>query len=384
MKKGPLLLVFAVSLLLLAGCPGKGDHVIPSEEGASISVDTWVADVEGPNETLEEDAEEEDWAALALANNDTSYCLKLPANERDDCILPLSNDSLSNCLQLTAYENKILCLTHLAYATDNITICDLMGPDERQPCLEDLSPPCTFVLDADEKARCFAFAYQNYTLCRDDECLLDYAFEFSEEEACRLIESEPRMNGCLSATKHRDMCKDLEGSNKDLCYYIYALGDGSPRMCYYINGKYETEMALQCFTHFAIEDLNPSLCSAVLVTNRWACYTDYAIETGDKGGCYAIDTRAEASREDCFEQYAYAYDDLLSCNEIETPYVRQICYSALIFDPEEITLAECNGITLPEWKDKCFQELARQEDSQTYCNYIVSQTVKDNCILMLH
>ncbi len=385
MKKASLFIVFAVSFLLLAGCPGKGGQVIPSEEGAIIDVDAWVADVEetpGFNETAEEATE--DWVSLALINNDTSYCLKLPANERDECVLPLSNYSLPNCLQLVSYESKAVCLDHLAHASGNISICDLMGSEGRQACVESLSPACTFVLEANEKSRCMAFEYQNYTYCRNDECFLDYAFEFYEEEACRLIESEPRMNGCLSATKHKDMCKELDGSNKDLCYYIYALGDNNPRQCYYINGHYESQIAVECFTHFAIANGDVSLCSALLVTNSWGCYIDYAIETGDKGGCYAIDQRAPASREDCFEQFAYAHDDLLACTEIGTMYVRQICYSALIFDAQEITLAECNGITLPEWKDKCFQELARQENSITYCNYITGQTVKDNCILIFY
>jgi hypothetical protein len=382
MKGAWFLMAFAFSLLLLAGCPGGDGNVIPSEEGAIINVDNWVAEVEG-NESANGTAQG-DWAALALSENDTSYCLKLPSNERDACILPLSNDSLPNCLQLIEYGNRIGCLTHLAYSTGDSSICDLMAAEERQPCIEDLSPPCTFVLNSAERSRCMAFAYMNYTLCRDDECFLDYAFEFEEEEACRFIENEPRMDGCLSATKHKDFCKGLDGSNKDLCYYIYALGDGSPRQCYYINGNFDTEIASECFTHFAIEDDNPALCSSLLVTKQWPCYTAYALETGKKEGCYAIDERAPTSRSSCFEQYAYEYDDLLACNEIEEIFVRGICYSALIFDPVEITPAECNGITLPEWKDKCFQELARQENSITYCNYITSQAVKDNCILIFY
>ncbi|MBN2121851.1 hypothetical protein JW721_02235 [Candidatus Micrarchaeota archaeon] len=380
-------ILLAFPLLLFPGCLGGGDDVSPSEEGPSISVDNWIAEVEASNAsgTGEEAVEAgEDWAALALAENDPSYCLKLPASERDACVLPLSNDSLPNCLQLVSYELKEGCLEHLAYETENISICDLMVDEARALCVEALSPPCTFVLETEEKARCMAFEYQNYSYCRSDQCFLDYAFNFYNKEACAFIDSEPKMEGCTSALTYKDGCRELEGSNKELCYYIYALGDKTPRFCYYIDGKYDSEIAFECFTHYAIENGEPSLCSALLVTRQWECYTDYALESGDKGGCYAIDTRAPTSREDCFEQYAYAYDDLLACNEIETLYVRQICYSALIFGSGDLSFAECNGITLPEWKDKCFQELAKQEDTLTYCNYIKSQAVKDNCIAFFY
>lgn len=379
MNRALLFAAIMISLFLIAGCPGEEKTPIPSEEEPTISVGGWVAEVEP--------SEEEEKTLLietALEEEDTSYCFKLPANERDDCIFPLSNDSLSNCIQMIKYDNKRGCLFYHAYKDEDMSICDLMSEEDKAECIEYLSPPCTFVLDPEEKGRCLAFEYKNYTYCEDEECYLDYAFENKDAGACEMLEYAKR-EGCLSSLDHTDHCKDLEEqSYKYQCYYIYALGNDNPTYCYYINGLYDTAIAYQCFTHFAVQDDNPALCEAVVVLNRWDCYTDYAIETGNKEGCYAIDTRAPVSREDCFRDYAYAYDDLASCNEIETEYVRQICYSALIFSAEELTMIECNSIILPEWKDKCYQELAKLENEKTFCNYIESIAVKENCLLMFN
>ena len=371
-----LLIAVAFLLFIFPGCPGDGENTIPSKESPDISVGGWVAEVEPTEEEEKQQAIES-----ALEEHDASYCFQLPANERDECILPLSNDSLSNCLKLIKYENKRQCLFHHAYSQEDISICDLMNSEDRQECLEHLSPPCTFVLDSTEKGRCLAFEYGNYSYCKDEDCYLDYAFEFQEEGACMMLPSGKK-EGCLSAINHQDQCGDLDLSHKHLCYYIYALGDDSPRNCYYIDGNFDSEIAYQCFTHFAVEKDNPSLCEPILVTKRWSCYTEYALETGNKDGCYAIDTLASASREDCFKEYAYAYDDLSSCNEIGTEYVRQICYSALIFSAETLTMSECNSVLLPEWKDKCYQELAYLEGSEKYCNYIDGEATKTNCLLM--
>ena len=379
MNRALMFAAVMISLFLIAGCPGGEETPIPSEEEPTISVGGWVAEVEP--------SEEEEKAELiesALEERDTSYCLKLPANERDACILPLSNDSLSTCIQLITYENKRDCLFYHAYKDEDMSICDLMSEEDKAECIEHLSPPCTFVLDTEEKGRCLAFEYQNYTYCKDEQCYMDYAFEFRDKGACEMLEYAKR-EGCLSSLDYDDRCRDLEEqSYKYQCYYIFALGEGNPTNCYNINGNFGSEIAYQCFTHFAIAYDNPALCEAILVTKRWDCYTEYALETGNKQGCYSIDTRAPVSRENCFNSYAYAYDDLASCNEIGTEYVRQICYSALIFSAVELTPAECNGIILPEWKDKCYQELAKLEDDKTYCNYIESIAVQENCLMMFH
>lgn len=374
MNRAGLFVIMAFAFLIIAGCPSRQDAVIPSEEGADINVGGWSADVEG------EPAAEE-WVEQALNESDPAYCLKLPANERDDCILPISNDSLSNCLQIVEYGKRRQCLFHHAYESGNISICDLMDGLDSEECIEELSPPCTFVLVENERGRCLAFAYMNYTYCRDDECFMDYAFAFGDREACSRMNSSAKAEGCRSAVSHTDGCKELEGSYKHLCYYIYALGEDNPTRCYYIDGSYDSQIAYDCFLHFAVEDDNPSLCSAVHLSKEWECYTAYALQSGNKEGCYAIDTRAPESREDCFRDFAYEYGDLLSCNEIDSEYVREICYSALIFgDDASLSFGECNGIFVPQWKDKCFQRLAELEEDILYCNYVEGAGVKANCL----
>ena len=377
MSKVMLFVALTFSFFLISGCIGgdEGTPTIPSEEAPSISVGGWVADIE-PEESISEEA----WAAAAIEERDTAYCLKLPAYERDECIIPLSNDSLSNCIQLIQYQNKRECLFYHAYETEDVSICDLMSSEDTAICLEELSPPCTFVLEPVAKGRCLAFEYQNYTYCKDEDCYLDYAMEYRSTGACEKL-PYAKAQGCISGLTYIDYCKtDAEElSYSHQCYQYFAMVSSNPAYCYNINGNFGSAIAYECFTYFAIKDDNPSLCSALLITNQWGCLSDYAIETGNKEGCYMIDNLASFSKENCFKDYAYAYDDLSACNEIGTEYVRQICYSALIFSAKSLEMSECNSILLPEWKDKCYQEYARLENNVVYCNYIESSAVKLNC-----
>jgi|GEM_PF-818672 len=383
MNKLLLIALVSFSFLLLFGCPGKESEspapTTPSEEGPKITIGGYVAETE----PVEEVPVEEDWNAKALETRDTSYCFKLPTYERDGCVYPLSNDSLSNCLQLIQYEYKRECLFYHAYETENITLCDLMSDEDKAVCLEELSPPCAFVTEPVARGRCLAFEYQNYTYCEDEDCYLDFAMEYRDVGACEGL-PYAKAQGCKSGITYIDYCKGEanEVSYSHQCYQYYAIVSDNPSYCYNIKtkeNKYESEIAYECFTYFAIKDDNPDLCSAIIVTKQWDCLTDYALGTKNKEGCYLIDPLASFSRENCFKEFAYTYDDVSACNEIGTEYVRQICYSALIFTAETLEISECNSILLPEWRDKCYSEYARLEDDIVFCNYIESEAVKVNC-----
>ncbi|MEM4272326.1 MAG: hypothetical protein QXH30_01945 [Candidatus Bilamarchaeaceae archaeon] len=379
MKRYFALLLIAFSFLFLAGCLGKEEHPTPGKEAPVITeTGSWSAEVEQPeNETGP--AAPQDWAAQALLTKNPSYCLKLPPQEQDPCRISIANDSLEACRQVLNQQIREDCIIHHAYLRGDISLCDLAAGEKKVECIKKLSPPCTFIVEITEKARCYAFEYRNYTYCKDENCSLDYAFAFREEGACMMLSnSTGKMEGCLSALQFTDRCKNLPTSHKELCYYTYALGTNNPLFCYNIEND-QSKIAYQCFTHFAIANHNDALCQAIFVLDRWNCYMEYALTTGDKNGCYDIDVHAPDSREICFREYAYAHDDATACNEMTTEYMRQICFSSTIFGAHELTLQECSGIRLPEWQDKCFQELAKRTGEKTFCNYIGSETVKYNC-----
>ncbi len=383
MKKIFALLLIAVSFLLLAGCPGKEERPAPGKEAPIIEeTGSWSAQVEpntSGNATGAEPAQ--DWAAQALATKDPSYCLKLAPAEQDSCRIPIANDSLEACRGVVDQPTREGCLLHHAYALKDISICDLISGQKGQDCIETLSPPCTFITEYVEKARCYAFEYKNYTYCQDENCTLDYAFQFQDQGACLMLtNSTGKMEGCLSALAHSDRCLNLSGSTQELCYYTYAVGSNNTDFCYNVlQSNSQSNIAYLCFTHFAIANHQDALCDPIFVLDRWNCYTDYALTTGDKSGCVDIDTQAPNSREVCFREYAYAYDDATACNEMSTEYMRQICFSSTIFGAHELSLQECSGISLPEWKDKCFQELAKRANDKGFCNYIVGETTRENC-----
>ncbi len=359
-------------MLFFSGCVKPP---VDDDQASNVTIDSPEIQTEDEeNETIEID-----WAKEALEQEDPSFCLKLEKENRDDCILPLSNISFENCLMLEGYEYKRGCLFYHAYNLKDQTICDLMSTEDKYECLEELLPPCTLVNGSLEKQLCLAELYGNDSSCIEDDCFFRYAIENNNVESCEKIEELPRISACLTIVLDKNNCSGLEESNKDYCYWLVAEEKKSSSYCYKMDSK--SNIAVECFTYFAIRESKPNYCEGLFVLYRWDCYTDYAIETLDVSGCDKIDDLAPASKVKCYNELAVLLNDPRLCNKVYAirGNLGIACYSQTLFVENNLNLAKCSGITPPDWKNKCYTILAERENDPLICNYIEGEGAKSIC-----
>ena len=362
----------AIFALFTLGCTAP-EEPIPSEEGPKIEVIG--ADVP------EEQQNDSELMQKALDERDPSYCLKVSPELKEECILPLSNDSFSNCLMLTTYDLKRGCLFHIAYAEDDIAVCDLLIGEDREECIKELSPPCSLIVDDNNRSTCVAMEKQNCTYCLDDDCFFDCAIEHGSTEDCDRILSEPKRAACYGVLNYSDTCSGFVESNRDLCYYKLALGTDNPSYCYPIDGSYAlAPLNYDCFYHFAVKEENYNFCAGVGLLERWNCYTNYALYKNDIDACYAIDPRAELSWNMCFDNYARAYWKPSACNPITKPTsYRTACFAYTVLNATSLEYSECIAVIDEAWKDKCFSQMAYLSSNRQICNYVEDLGVRDIC-----
>lgn len=375
---GRYAILIVASLMLFFGCLGKEEQpAAPSQEGPSISVISAGAG----QEPGEEELTDEEWMQKALDEQNAFYCLKVPVEMQDECLLPLSNVSLQNCMMLVKYDYEKECLWHHAYAERDTSICDLMRGSDVDDCVRAIAPPCTLETEEASKGRCLAFLHGNYTYCRDDQCFFDFATQNRQSAACSGIQNDIKMDVCTAVIEGGNPCNEYKESNKDLCYYMMAIGKNSTSYCYNINGFFTAEIAYQCFLHFALQNDNKDICEGVGLNNRWNCYMNYSIEKHDLSACRAVDPRAEASRNMCFDRFARTFFQASACNEMNyTSISKTNCYAYVIMAAPSLDFWDCNNVQMPEWRDRCFTNMATLEKNMEYCGYVEDASMKQLCL----
>jgi hypothetical protein len=377
--RGMHLFLVLASLFLLFGCTDNTPQPSsPGEEGPTISVIGAETGEGGTNATAEfTDAQ---WAQKALDEQNAYYCLRVSMENQDACLLPLSNVSLQNCMMLGNYEMRKECLWRHARAQNDLSVCDMLRGGEVEACIIELSPPCTMEADEAARGRCYAFLTNNSAQCRDDECFFDFAVENEDFSACGGIQNTVKQAVCQGIVQGTNPCPGLTGSNKNLCYYMMALGKGTVNYCYNIDGLYESDIAYQCFLHFAVENQNKDLCTVLELNNRWNCFTNYSITMRDVSACQAIDARATISSNLCFDGFARNFYQASACNYL--PYasvVQTNCYAFVVMASPELEFWDCNNVEVKEWRDRCFMNLADQKNDATYCGYIDDASMEQLC-----
>lgn len=380
--RGMHLFLVLASLFLLFGCTDNGQQPSsPGEEGPTISVIGAETGSGEQNGTPTEELTDAQWAQKALDEQNGYYCLKVSIEKQDECLLPLSNLTLQNCMMLGDYGNRKGCLWHHASALQDLSVCDMLRGEEVQECIRELSPPCTMEADDAARGRCYAFLTNDSSHCADDECFFDFAAQNMDAAACAGIENSIKEAVCVGIIQGTNPCPGFTGSDKNLCYYMMALGKDSANYCYSIDGLYESDIAYQCFLHFAVENGNKDLCSVLELNNRWKCLTDYSIEMRDMSACQAIDSRATISVNLCFDGFARKYYQASACNYL--PYaavVQTNCYAYVVLASPELEFWDCNNVEVREWRDRCFMNMAEQKNDAVYCGYVEDASIKQLCI----
>ncbi|MEW5997001.1 MAG: hypothetical protein AB1657_05415 [Candidatus Micrarchaeota archaeon] len=374
--RGMYVILILSGILLLSGCLGRAEPPPPAQEGPNITV---ISAGTGGGGAQQEPGEE-DLMRRALEEQDAYLCLRVAVERQDECILPLSNLSLQNCLMLNDYAYEKECLWRHARAQDDMSICDLMRGDDVQECVRALAPPCSMETGDAERGRCLAFLNDDYNYCRDEQCFFDFGTQNMNASACGMVANEVKKAVCTAVVEGGSPCGGFEGSDRDLCYYMMAVGKNSSNYCYNIDGFYNTQIAYQCFLHFALQDSNKDLCSAVGLLNRWNCYSEYAIEKYDISACDAVDTRAEASRNLCFDGFAREFFQASACNQIAAGLARTNCYAYVVMAAQQLEFWDCNNVADAEWRDRCFTSMAGLGSDVTYCNYVQDPAIKEICL----
>jgi len=374
--RGKYFVLALVGLMLLFGCNGREEPPTPAQEGPEITVISAGSGSSSGTQQMTDD----DWIAKALQENNPYHCLRVSIERQDECLLPLSNLSLQNCMMLNYYQNEKECLWHHAQAQQDMTICDLMIGDDVDECIHALAPPCTFEADNVSKGRCLAFLNNDYNYCRDDQCFFDFGTQNFNASACAYIQEPVRKAVCEGIVNQENPCGQFESSNKDLCYYMMALGKDSVHDCYNIDGLQNSEIAYQCFLQFALSEDNKDICGGAGLLKRWDCYKAYAIEKHDLSACEAIDPRAEANWNMCFDEYARTYFQASACNQIKASVAQTNCYAYVVMAATRLEFWDCNNVQEREWKDRCFTSMADLENDATYCNYVEDSAIKEICL----
>ncbi len=376
--RGTYFVLALVGLMLIFGCLDRTETPAPGQEGPEITVIS--AGAGGSGGTSPPATTDEGWMQKALEEQDAYLCLRVSIEKQDECLLPLSNLSLQNCMMLGNYEYEKGCLWHHAQAQQDMTICDLMRGDDVQECVRSLAPPCTFEPDEASKSRCLAFLNGDYRLCKDDLCFFDFGTQYGNLSSCGMVQDAVRRAACEGVVNRENPCGQFESSNRDLCYYMMALGKNSVHDCYSIDGEKNSEMAYECFTHFALANSNKDLCSALGLLKRWDCYRDYSLEKNDITACEAIDPRAEYNRDLCFDYYAREYFQASACNHIKSGVAKTNCYAYVVMAAPDLEMWDCSNVEEREWRDRCFTSMAELGGDAVYCNYVHDSAIREICL----
>jgi len=323
----------------------------------------------------------DDQCMLLLAQNtsSSSYCdLINNSSLKSQCYLALANVSLSSCLKTTG-SNLLDCVTNHALINSDIGICsNLMGADNLA-CMVAVNP--CYAKNGTEKRLCLAISKNDYSLCADDtDCEMDYIKKTGNESACESITETVKKYACISIAMEKDKCYDLTlQSQKDLCYQIYATETDDEVACTAITPN--SIYALDCFSFFAINRSQYSICDSLTLNNRWACYSNFSIGTKLTSGCNAIDKLASTSRFRCFYDFAKLYGDPSACDLIGDVSQTLTCYVGAIMNNTALDYTKCANVVREEWKNKCYSQSAKIKNDSSICSYIETESEREHCKL---
>ncbi len=307
----------------------------------------------------------------ALMNESAEECGLIEDQElRQGCYEQLADVSLAACLEVTDAEKKDFCVTSFAVSNEDIDLCDLLT-DKRDDCRKQVDS----CIGTEHEELCRALREEDPELCdSESDCLLNYSITKDDAQACDLIQNPVIAAGCRSAVKETDKCYDLGlKSERDYCYQIYATYTNDYLVCTSIslNSIYR----LNCLSMFAASEANHSVCDigGLQLDDKWACYTNYSLMTGNLAGCEAIHVLATTNKYRCASEFAQKYGNPAACMLIENIGTRETCYEgAILYYNENLDPQYCGEIMDFNWKNKCFNEAAKLYDDVSICDGIIA------------
>jgi hypothetical protein len=373
-----LIIIFGVALyVIISGGDGE-EYTVPDTGGPKI--DDIVKDNTTKNDTnVTEVCDDPCYLDRAMDGQDISACWKI-ANRSlmQECYESLSNLSLDACLSVEDEDKLQDCVTSFALTDDNITLCAYLEGDAKDDCRFELDP-CLF--DEDAKL-CNALADEDPEQCYlNTDCLIKYSMQEKDSSACDLIQNPVISKACISVATRNDKCYTLGlTAEQDYCYQVYATYADNYVLCTEITPN--SIYALDCYSHFSADLNDLSLCDygGFDLNNKWACYTNFSLLSGNISGCDNIHKLAVTSRFNCAFEFAKLYGDASACQVIESTPQRTTCYSAVvIYSPENLDWTKCAGVTDFNWRNKCYTEAAKMGDDVSICQNIDENFAMNAC-----
>ncbi|MFH1785927.1 MAG: hypothetical protein ABH842_05855 [Candidatus Micrarchaeota archaeon] len=364
-----LVILFGGALLFVLSQKSDQPVIIPSNNSTSNLTNTTNTTIECGDDCI---------YLNAINGNNYSACLPIMNSTITQmCFEYFSNESLDACKLVTDMEKKKVCVTKFAMEDDNALLCDLLLSEGYLECKVQVDP-CYAELDQN---LCHAVNENDPSKCKsNDECLLNYSVTNSDVDGCELISDEVISLACLSTTSDEDYCKTLtEGPKTEYCYQLYSVFEDDYSYCSKITNL-EGPYALDCYSNYAISEEDHIICNVLTLDQRWKCYTNYSLATGDLDGCEDIHLLADTNRFNCVFTYANKYGNPSACNILEDTSSKSVCYQGpIIYSPQNLDWQYCEDVSNSDWSNKCFNEAAKLNQDISICNYIAVDYAKEAC-----
>lgn len=315
---------------------------------------------------------------MAVSGQNVSACRAISeSNLSQSCFEQLSGSSLEACMEVADADKLQVCITSFAVAQRNITLCSVLvqGLEE---CILSVDP----CFNATDKALCKAIHAGDASLCvGGEQCLLNYSMEKKDVNACSLISDNVVSTACKSAVLYSDRCSSLPAdATQDYCYSLFAIYSGDHLTCTQIRGN--SIYLLECLSYFSVKLGNYSICNSekLGLNERWGCYTNYSLASGDLAGCRNIDKLATTNQFRCSFEYAKKYGDPSACEIIGSLGSKSTCYEgAIIYSNANLDYTKCAGVKDFTWQNKCYTESAKLNGDVSLCNRITAEYARESC-----
>ena len=384
-----ILAIFAVSMLLLFGCtqapagPVVTPEPIVTPPPAIANNTTLLSPCSAGNIVQNDNC----FASLALEKSNSTYCRSIYSIDKlDECLYHFANSSLEICRQITGAEKRFSCLTANAVRDKSESTCNMIDNTEAAAaCLQKVLPPCMLISGESARGLCIALDKNDFSVCKDDDCLAGFALNKSSETACGAITKQSDRYYCLALVKKSvGACLDAPlAPIQDSCIEQASemLDDVSGCSIATKDGTYQNS----CYMHFAVERNNASICQAVSSeTNRDSCYKNYSIGTATVGACPKV--VESTNRVDCYFKAAKLNRKPSLCNPLATNDLMNTCYSGAILYPASGPLpSDCPDVSSTDWRDKCYYQAARATYNGTLCGMMTDgASDKRNCLSLFN
>ncbi|MDD5171662.1 MAG: hypothetical protein PHF60_01350 [Candidatus ainarchaeum sp.] len=363
-----IIIIGGALLVFMAQKPGPEEWVPPQNQTNQTGNQT--------NMTNVTTCDDECLYTRAIADQNVSDCQLISGESmQQDCYYQLSQVSMDACKALTDAAKKQSCVTSFAVADKDIALCDLItvGRDECRLAVD----PC---INAADRTLCLALLDNDPSLCgSNDTCLLNYSITKRNSTTCELISEAAQSKACVSTVKMVDKCYLLPAvAEQDLCYQLYAVYSNDYITCTDISTG--SDYAVDCYSYFAAQRSDLSICDIFQLNERWDCYTHYALGSGDLDGCRAIDPLATSHRFNCVFEYAKLYGNAAACDVIDQMSSRSTCYQGvIIYSNQNLNWTYCGDVLNFDWKNKCYIEAAKLYDNVSLCDYTENGYSGETC-----